>query len=61
LDLHIFIDKSVVEIFINGRETFTTVFYPKLGSNNALKIAPFFIRAQGGVEIDFWTLMGTNP
>ena len=56
LDFHIFIDKSVIEIFINCKETFTTIFYPKLGENNALKIAPFFIRAQGSVEIDFWTL-----
>ena len=47
LDLHIFIDKSVIEIFINRKETFTTIFYPKLGKNNALKIAPFFIKAQG--------------
>jgi len=61
LELHIFIDKSVIEIFINGRETFTTIFYPQLNENNALKISPFFIRAQGEVQIDFWTLQGTNP
>jgi len=57
LDLHIFIDRSIVEIFINNRETFTTVFYPKLGENNALKIAPFFVKAQGEVQIDFWKLL----
>ena len=56
LDLHIFIDKSVIEIFINRKETFTTIFYPNLGKNNALKIAPFFVKALGTVEIDFWTL-----
>jgi beta-fructofuranosidase len=56
LDLHIFIDKSIIEIFINQKEMFTTIFYPKLGENNALKIAPFFVKAQGTVEIDFWTL-----
>jgi len=56
LELHIFIDKSVIEVFINRKETFTTIFYPNLGKNNALKIAPFFVKAQGTVEIDFWTL-----
>ncbi len=60
LELHIFIDKSVVEIFINGRETFTTTFYPQLQGFNALKIAPFFKKARGSLEIDFWTLEGVD-
>lgn len=61
VDLHLFIDQCVIEVFLNGRETFTTVFYPQLGENNALKIAPFFVRAQGKVQIDFWTLRGIFP
>jgi beta-fructofuranosidase len=61
LDLHIFIDRSVVEIFINNRETFTGVFYPRLEEDNALKIAPFFVKARGEVRIDFWTLVLENP
>lgn len=61
LDLQIFIDRSVVEIFINNRETFTAVFYPSLEGSNALKIAPFFVKARGEVRIDFWTLVLNNP
>jgi beta-fructofuranosidase len=56
LKLHIFIDKSVIEIFINDRETLTATFHPKLGENNALKIAPFFANAQGTINLDFWTI-----
>jgi beta-fructofuranosidase len=56
LDLHIFLDESIIEIFINGKETFTTVFYPKLDAYNSLKISPYFLKAKGTVEIDFWTL-----
>ena len=56
LDLHIFIDKSVIEIFINGRETFTTIFYPKLNEYNNMKIAPYFEKACGTIQIDFWTI-----
>jgi len=56
LKLHIFIDKSVIEIFINDRETFSTIFYPNLAENNTLKIAPFFVNAQGTITLDFWTL-----
>lgn len=56
LEIHIFIDNSVVEIFINGREVFTTTFYPQLQGFNALKIAPFFKKARGNLEIDFWSL-----
>ncbi|MCJ7700140.1 MAG: GH32 C-terminal domain-containing protein [Anaerolineales bacterium] len=49
LDLHIFIDKSIIEIFINGWETFTAIFYPRLDGCNTLKIAPFF--TQTGDEL----------
>lgn len=57
-NLHIFIDKSIIEIFINNRETFTTIFYPRLKENNALKISPFYVRAKGKIQVDFWTLRG---
>jgi beta-fructofuranosidase len=56
LDLHIFIDQSVIEIFINDRETFTTVFQPRLKEYHTLKIAPFLLNVQGEVALDFWTL-----
>ena len=59
-NLHIFIDKSILEIFINNRETLTTTFYPRLKENNALKISPFYIRAKGKIQIDFWTLRGSS-
>jgi beta-fructofuranosidase len=60
LTLHIFVDRSVVEIFINARETFTAVFYPKLGEHHTLKISPFVTGVRGGFSIDFWTLEGMN-
>ena len=59
IDLHIFIDHSVVEIFINQREAFTTVFGPQLADTHTLKVAPFVKQAQGRFAVDFWRLAGT--
>jgi beta-fructofuranosidase len=56
LDLHIFIDHSAIEIFINGQEAFTTVFYPKLAETHALKISPFIINGRGKFSVEFWSL-----
>ena len=60
LELHIFIDRSVIEIFINNREAFTITFKPKLAQHHHLKIIPFFINARGSVALDFWTLQSTS-
>jgi beta-fructofuranosidase len=56
LDLHIFIDKSVIEIYINDIECFSTVFYPKLNGGRRLKILPFVSASQGDFYIDVWEL-----
>ncbi len=56
LELHIFYDRSVIEIFINGVETFTSLYYPKLGENHSVRIEPFVQNARGKFEIDFWKL-----
>lgn len=56
IELHIFVDYAVIEIFINDREVFTTLFYPKLAETHALKIAPFVKNAQGKFSIEVWKL-----
>ncbi len=56
IELHIFVDYSVIEIFINEREAFTTLFYPKLAETHALKIAPFVKNGRGQFSIDIWKL-----
>ena len=56
IELHIFVDYSVIEIFINGRETLTTLFYPQLAETHALKIAPSVKNAKGEFSIDVWKL-----
>jgi beta-fructofuranosidase len=56
IELHIFVDHSVIEVFINGREVFTTIFYPKLAENHALKISPFVSKGVGRFSMDVWKL-----
>jgi beta-fructofuranosidase len=56
IELHIFVDYSVIEIFINSREVFTTLFYPQLAETHALKIAPFIKNARGEFAIEVWKL-----
>lgn len=38
LNLDIFLDKSVLEIFANGRQCVTQVVYPELETSNRLKV-----------------------
>jgi beta-fructofuranosidase len=56
IEFHIFVDRSVIEIFINQREVFTITFYPKLGENHALKISPFINKGVGKFSMDVWKL-----
>jgi beta-fructofuranosidase len=58
LELHLFIDQSVIEIFINGREAFTKAFAPQLTENHALSSAPFVLKGKGRFSVDFWKLAG---
>jgi sucrose-6-phosphate hydrolase SacC (GH32 family) len=56
VELHIFIDHSVVEVFINAREAFTAVFRPELADFHNLKISPFVTQGKGQFSIDAWKL-----
>jgi len=56
VELHIFIDHSVIEIFINHHEVFTTIFYPETGPGHELCSLPFFSAGNGSASIDFWKL-----
>lgn len=38
LQVRVFIDKSIVEIFINGRQCITQVVYPELAGSNRVKV-----------------------
>lgn len=54
-DLRIFIDKSVIEMFVNGRCTITSIFYPPKGSDQIVEIS-----SEGGVseilELNAWEM-----
>jgi len=56
VELHIFIDHSVIEIFINSSEAFTAVFRPQLADYHNLKIMPYVTRGKGRFSIDTWKL-----
>jgi len=56
IELHVFVDHSVIEVFINQREVFTTSFYFKLAEHHALKIAPYISQGKGKFTIDAWKL-----
>ena len=56
IELHIFVDHSVIEVFINQREVFTTTFYFKLAGHHPLKIEPFVRQGKGNFTIDVWKL-----
>jgi beta-fructofuranosidase len=56
IELHIFVDHAVIEIYINQREVFTTTFYPKLAGNHTLKISPFIKNGVGRFFLDVWKL-----
>jgi beta-fructofuranosidase len=59
LNLHIFVDRSVVEVFINNRACFTTRTYPT--SDEALGVR---VLARGGVasvvSLDVWQFDGSE-
>jgi beta-fructofuranosidase len=56
LELHIFIDHSVIEVYINEREVFTVNLQPVLADNHSLKIEPFIDGGKGLLEMDIWQL-----
>jgi sucrose-6-phosphate hydrolase SacC (GH32 family) len=56
IELHLFVDHSVIEVYINQREVCTLTFYPKLAENHRLKISPFVNNGLGKFSIDVWKL-----
>jgi hypothetical protein len=55
--MHIFIDKSVIEVYSNWSECFSTVFHITLPNKNSrLKLIPFVSGGQGKYSIDVWEL-----
>ncbi len=55
VDFHVFVDKSVIEIFINNQECLTSRIYPKDNNSNLFKI----FAKNGKVKLqslDLWTL-----
>jgi len=55
LKLHIFIDKSVVEVFVNGRQCVAQRVYPGLDNSDGVSL-----RAQGTdaelISLDVWKM-----
>lgn len=55
IDLHLFLDGSVVEVFINNKDAFTTRFFPLFGDSNEVEIF-----SEGGelqvLSVDVWRL-----
>ena len=60
LEVHLFVDHSVLEIFINQREVFTVAFRPQLAETHTLRIAPFVEHGRGSFWLDAWR-MGEAP
>jgi beta-fructofuranosidase len=55
LELHVFVDHSVVEVFVDDREAFSTRVFPTLESSTAIDLF-----AEGGVataeQVDVWQM-----
>jgi beta-fructofuranosidase len=60
LKLDIFIDNSIIEVFVNGRQCVTQVVYPELAESNIVKL----FSGDEKVEIlgmEAWEMAATNP
>lgn len=57
--LHIFIDHSVVEVFVNYREAMITWFRPELQPGKTLRLRPVQGGDDPGFEMDVWKLKGS--
>ena len=59
LQLNIFIDKAIIEVFVNGRQCMTQVVYPETENSNEVKI--FSGDEQIKVDsVDVWKMATTN-
>jgi sucrose-6-phosphate hydrolase SacC (GH32 family) len=60
LQLNIFIDKAIIEVFTNGRQCITQVVYPEMENSNEVKI--FSGDEQIKVKsVEVWKMATTNP
>jgi len=60
LQLNIFIDRSIIEVFANGRQCVTQVVYPELVESNRVKL----FSGDEKVEVlaaEAWKMAETNP
>jgi len=59
LKLDVFLDRSVIEVFANGRQAMTQVVYPELDSSTGIKV---FTRHEAAIvkNIQCWALAETN-
>lgn len=59
IELHIFIDHSVVEVYLNQKEIFTSWFHPVLGVGSELTLSPLRetdLEMPADYEINLWRL-----
>ena len=59
LDLRVFVDKSVVEVFANGRQAVMRRIYPTPGSD--LKVKLFATGKAEFSSVRAWSMMPSNP
>jgi len=58
IDFHVFIDGSVIEVFVNGEDAFTTRVFPKKVTSNEVEI--FSENGEIVAKADVWTLKATT-
>lgn len=61
LELRAFLDASVLEVFVNGHETFTSVVAPGARPGAPVEIVPFVEGGTGRLDIDCWRLASIEP
>ena len=59
LKLDIFIDKSIIEVFANGRQCVTQVVYPELAESNRVKLFSGD-ETVNVVRVQTWNMATTN-
>jgi beta-fructofuranosidase len=60
LQLNIFIDKAIIEVFANGRQCITQVVYPEMENSNEVKIFSGDEKIKVK-SVEVWKMATTNP
>ena len=60
LQLNIFIDKAIIEVFANGRQCITQVVYPEMKNSNEVKIFSGDEKIKVK-SVEVWKMATTNP